>query len=149
MAGIAKSRRDSDREVVDVRVPPHSLEAEQAVLGGLLLDASAWFNVSDVVRAEDFYRPDHRTIFDAIRALATSQKPTNAVTVSEHLERHDQLDGAGGRAYLRTLGRDTPSPANIRVYGEIVRERSVRRQLMRAAADLHASVSRNDGGDLD
>ena len=85
MAPIAKSRRDSDREVADVRTPPHSLEAEQAVLGGLLLDSSAWFNVSDVVQVEDFYRPDHRTIFDAIRALASNQKVTDAVTVSEHL----------------------------------------------------------------
>jgi len=83
VAPSAKSRRDADSEVVDVRTPPHSLEAEQAVLGGLLLDASAWFNVSDVVRAEDFYRPDHRTIFDAIRALASNQKPTDAVTVAE------------------------------------------------------------------
>ena len=104
MAGIAKSRRDSDREVADVRTPPHSLEAEQAVLGGLLLDASAWFNVSDVVQVEDFYRPDHRTIFDAIRALASNQKVTDAVTVAEHLERHGQLTDVEAVAVGRVEG---------------------------------------------
>ena len=92
MAATPKSRRDEGRESVDIRTPPHSLEAEQAVLGGLLLDASAWFNVSDVVQVEDFYRPDHRTIFDAIRALASNQKVTDAVTVAEHLEMGARLN---------------------------------------------------------
>src|ERR1700722_11128892 len=99
------SRCNEARESVDIRTPPHSLEAEQAVLGGLLLDAAAWFNVSDVVRAEDFYRPDHRTIFDAIRALASNQKPTDAVTVAEHLERNGLAADVGGLAYLGTLAR--------------------------------------------
>jgi replicative DNA helicase len=145
MAGMAKSRRDESREVADVRTPPHSLEAEQAVLGGLLLDAAAWFNVSDVVRAEDFYRPDHRTIFDAIRALATNQKPTDAVTVSEHLERHGQLVDVGGLAYLGTLARDTPTAANVRAYAEIVHERSMLRQLIKVGTDIAASAYNTDG----
>ena len=145
MAGIAKSRRDSDREVADVRTPPHSLEAEQAVLGGLLLDASAWFNVSDVVQTEDFYRPDHRTIFDAIRALATNQKATDAVTVSEHLERHGQLTDVGGLAYLGTLARDTPTAANVRAYAEIVHERSLLRQLIKTGTEIAASAYNTDG----
>jgi replicative DNA helicase len=145
MAGMAKSRRDERREVADVRTPPHSLEAEQAVLGGLLLDAAAWFNVSDVVRAEDFYRPDHRTIFDAIRALATNQKPTDAVTVSEHLERHGQLADVGGLAYLGTLARDTPTAANVRAYAEIVHERSMLRQLIKVGTDIAASAYNTDG----
>jgi replicative DNA helicase len=145
VAPTAKSRRDSDREVVDVRVPPHSLEAEQAVLGGLLLDAAAWFNVSDVVRAEDFYRPDHRTIFDAIRALATNQKPTDAVTVAEHLERHGLAADVGGLAYLGTLARDTPTAANVRAYAEIVHERSMLRQLIKTGTDIAASAYNTDG----
>jgi replicative DNA helicase len=145
VAPIAKSRRDSDREAVDVRTPPHSLEAEQAVLGGLLLDASAWFNVSDVVRAEDFYRPDHRTIFDAIRALATNQKPTDAVTVAEHLERHGQSADVGGLAYLGTLARDTPTAANVRAYAEIVHERSMLRQLIKAGTEIAASAYNTEG----
>jgi replicative DNA helicase len=145
MAGMAKSRRDERREVADVRTPPHSLEAEQAVLGGLLLDAAAWFNVSDVVRAEDFYRPDHRTIFDAIRALATNQKPTDAVTVSEHLERHGQLADVGGLAYLGTLARDTPTAANVRAYAEIVHERSMLRQLIKVGTDIAASAYNTEG----
>ena len=145
MAATPKSRRDSDRESVDIRTPPHSLEAEQSVLGGLLLDAAAWFNVSDVVRAEDFYRPDHRTIFDAIRALATNQKPTDAVTVSEHLERHGQLADVGGLAYLGTLARDTPTAANVRAYAEIVHERSLLRQLIKTGTEIAASAYNTEG----
>jgi replicative DNA helicase len=145
VAQIAKSRRDSDREAADVRTPPHSLEAEQAVLGGLLLDASAWFNVSDVVRAEDFYRPDHRTIFDAIRALATNQKPTDAVTVAEHLERHGLAADVGGLAYLGTLARDTPTAANVRAYAEIVHERSMLRQLIKTGTEIAASAYNTEG----
>jgi replicative DNA helicase len=145
VAATPKSRRDSDRESVDIRTPPHSLEAEQSVLGGLLLDAAAWFNVSDVVQAEDFYRPDHRTIFDAIRALATNQKPTDAVTVSEHLERHGQLADVGGLAYLGTLARDTPTAANVRAYAEIVHERSLLRQLIKTGTEIAASAYNTEG----
>jgi replicative DNA helicase len=121
------------------------LEAEQAVLGGLLLDANAWFQVSDVVGTEDFYRPDHRTIFDGIRALATNQKPTDPVTVSEHLERHGQLTDVGGLAYLGTLARDTPTAANVRAYAEIVHERSLLRQLIRTGTEIAASAYNTDG----
>jgi replicative DNA helicase len=145
VAATPKSRRDSERESADIRTPPHSLEAEQSVLGGLLLDASAWFNVSDVVRAEDFYRPDHRTIFDAIRALATNQKPTDAVTVSEHLERNGQLADVGGLAYLGSLARDTPTAANVRAYAEIVHERSLLRQLIKTGTDIAASAYNTEG----
>ena len=121
------------------------MEAEQAVLGGLLLDSSAWFNVSDVVRAEDFYRPDHRTIFDAIRALATDQKPTDAVTVAEHLERHGLAADVGGLAYLGTLARDTPTAANVRAYAEIVHERSMLRQLIKTGTEIAASAYNTEG----
>jgi replicative DNA helicase len=145
VAATPKSRRNEARESVDIRTPPHSLEAEQAVLGGLLLDAAAWFNVSDVVQAEDFYRPDHRTLFEAIRALATNQKPTDAVTVSEHLDRHGQLADVGGLAYLGTLARDTPTAANVRAYAEIVHERSLLRQLIKTGTEIAASAYNTEG----
>src|SRR5689334_7279129 len=83
--------------------PPHSIEAEQAVLGSLLLDTSAWDQVADTVRTNDFYRPDHRLIFDAIAALASEAKPCDVITVSEQLQRLGELDNAGGLAYLGTL----------------------------------------------
>jgi replicative DNA helicase len=145
VAGSVKARRASEGDVVDVRTPPHSIEAEQAVLGGLLLDAAAWDNVADVVRSTDFYRPDHRLIFDAIGELAGSAKPCDVVTVSERLERVGQLHDAGGLAYLGTLARDTPTAANVRAYADIVRERSLLRQLIKSGTEIAASVFNNDG----
>ncbi|HTW38007.1 MAG TPA: replicative DNA helicase [Steroidobacteraceae bacterium] len=145
MAGPAKARRSPDDAVVDVRTPPHSLEAEQAVLGSLLIEPSAWDHVADVVRAEDFYRPDHRLIFDAIGALATGGKPCDVVTVSEHLERNGRLEDAGGIAYLGTLARDTPTAANVRAYAEIVRERSLLRRLIQVGTDIAASAFNSEG----
>jgi replicative DNA helicase len=127
------------------RTPPHSVEAEQAVLGGLLLDASAWDNVADILRTHDFYRPDHRLIFDAIGHLATQNQPCDAVTVSEQLERAGKLGDAGGLAYIGSLARDTPTAANVRAYAEIVRERSLLRQLLKAGTDIAASVFNNEG----
>jgi len=129
----------------EVRTPPHSIEAEQAVLGGLLLDSTAWDNVADVLRADDFYRPDHRIIFEAIGFLATQGRPSDAVTVSEHLERSSKLVEAGGLAYLGALARDTPTAANVRAYADIVRERSLLRQLLKAGTDIAASVFNNEG----
>jgi len=145
VAGPAKSRRDLEASVVEVRTPPHSIEAEQAVLGGLLLDPSAWDQVADVVRAEDFYRPDHRLVFEAIAVLAASGKPCDVVTVSEQLERIGRLGDAGGLAYLGTIARDTPTAANVRAYAEIVRERSLLRQLIKTGTEIAASVYNNDG----
>ena len=144
MAGPAKARRDSSASA-DAPVPPHSVEAEQAVIGGLLLDAAAWDNVADVCRAEDFYRPDHQLIFDAIGTLATSGKPCDIVTVSEHLERAGKLQEAGGIAYLSSVARDTPSAANVKTYGTIVRERSLLRQLITAGNEIASAVYENDG----
>ncbi|MEY3714065.1 MAG: hypothetical protein RL321_1685 [Pseudomonadota bacterium] len=129
----------------DVRTPPLSSEAEPAVLGGLLLDSQSWDNVADVLRSEDFYRPDHRVIFDAIGKLAALGQPSDAVTVSEQLERSGQLADAGGLAYLGALARDTPTAANVRAYAEIVRERSLLRQLLKAGTDIAASVFNNEG----
>ncbi|HUN76346.1 MAG TPA: replicative DNA helicase [Steroidobacteraceae bacterium] len=145
MAGSAKARRNPDDAVVDVRTPPHSIEAEQAVLGSLLIDATAWDHVADVVRGDDFYRPDHRLIFESIGTLAGSGKPCDVVTVSEQLERNNQLQEAGGIAYLGTLARDTPTAANVKAYAEIVRERSLLRRLIQVGAEITASVFNSEG----
>jgi replicative DNA helicase len=115
-----------------LRLPPHSIEAEQSVLGGLMLDAAAWDQIADRVIAEDFYRNDHRLIFEATAALIERSQPCDAVTLSGHLESQGLLDQVGGLAYLGSLARDTPTSANIRAYADIVRERSVLRQLISA-----------------
>jgi replicative DNA helicase len=145
VAGPVKAHRSPDSTVIEVRTPPHSVEAEQAVLGGLLIDATAWDHVADVVRAEDFYRPDHRLIFDSIGALASTGKPCDVVTVSEHLERTGRLADAGGLAYLGTLARDTPTAANVRAYADIVRERSLLRRLITVGTEIAASVFGSEG----
>ena len=146
MAGPAKARRGSGSlSLADAPQPPHSIEAEQAVLGGLLLDPVAWDNVADVVIAEDFYRPDHKLIFQAIGALAGNGKPCDVVTVVGELERRSELDRAGGLAYLGSLARDTPTAANVRAYADIVRERSVLRQLVHAGTEIASAVFNNDG----
>src|SRR4051812_852657 len=140
-----RDRRDGGASLADVRTPPHSIEAEQAVLGGLLLDTSAWDQVADMVRAHDFYRPDHRLIFDAITALATEGKPCDVITISEQLQKLGELDKAGGLTYLGTLARETPTAANVRAYAELVRERSLLRQLISAGSEIAASVVNTDG----
>jgi replicative DNA helicase len=143
MAGMPK--RGDTVALLDVPAPPHSIEAEQAVLGGLLLDPIAWDNVADVVTEPDFYRPDHQLIFSAIGALAGEGKPCDVVTVSQHLERTGKLEAAGGLAYLSSVARDTPTAANVRAYAEIVRERSLLRQLIRAGTEIASAVFNNDG----
>ncbi|MFZ9966269.1 MAG: replicative DNA helicase [Steroidobacteraceae bacterium] len=128
-----------------LRTPPHSVEAEQSVLGGLLLDANSWDAVADIVAAADFYRRDHRLIFEAIAEVAETRGPCDAVTVSEHLDRKGLSEETGGLAYLGTLARDTPSAANVRTYAEIVRERSILRQLVRAGGEIATSVFEGGG----
>jgi len=146
VAGTPKARGDSSSvALLDAPAPPHSVEAEQAVLGGLLLDPAAWENVADVVTQQDFYRPDHQLIFDAIGALAGAGKPCDVVTVSQHLESTGKLESAGGLAYLGSVARGTPTAANVRAYAEIVRERSLLRQLIRAGTDIAADVYNNKG----
>jgi replicative DNA helicase len=146
VAGPAKARRERGSvTAVDAPTPPHSIEAEQAVLGGLLLDVSAWDQVSDAITEGDFYRPDHRLIFEAIGALAGVAKPCDVVTVSEQLERTAKLEAVGGVAYLSSLARDTPTAANVRAYAVIVRERSLLRQLIQAGTEIVSAVFNNEG----
>ncbi|MBT8440210.1 MAG: replicative DNA helicase [Gammaproteobacteria bacterium] len=134
-----------DYETDSLRIPPHSIQAEQSVLGGLMLSNSSWDNVADRVVREDFYRREHQLIFNAIRVLADAQKPFDVVTLSEELERNGALDEAGGMSYVGTLASDTPSAANIRAYADIVREHSVKRQLIRVGTEIADSGFQTEG----
>ena len=134
-----------DYETDSLRIPPHSIQAEQSVLGGLMLSNSSWDNVADRVVREDFYRREHQLIFDAVRVLADAQKPFDVVTLSEELERIGALDEAGGMSYIGTLVSDTPSAANIRAYADIVREHSVKRQLIRVGTEIADSGFETEG----
>ena len=116
-----------------LKVPPHSLEAERSVLGGLMLSADAWFNVADKVSADEFYRANHQVIFAAMFALAEQNEPLDAVTLAEHLENKGQLEKAGGYAYLGELTEATPGATNVAAYATIVRERATLRRLISAA----------------
>jgi len=124
---------------------PQSVEAEQAVLGGLMLDNQAWDKVADLVVEEDFYRRDHRLIFRAINDLYAHSKPCDVVTLSEWLDQSGLLEEAGGLAYLGALAKNTPSAANIKAYGEIVRDRSVLRQLITVGNDISGGAYQPEG----
>ena len=132
-------------EAAALRVPPNSLEAEQAVLGGLLLDNSTWDSIADRLRAEDFYRRDHQLIFEAILDLSQKSEPSDAVTLAERLASKGLADETGGLAYLAGLARDTPTAENIRAYADIVRERSLLRQLIRVSGEIAGSAYENEG----
>src|SRR5574340_619864 len=136
MAAIHSLTANSDPQLAQMRLPPHSLEAEQAVLGGLLLDNSAWDRIGDVVSESDFYRQDHRQVLRAIVRQIAENRPADAVTVAEALQSLGQLEGVGGLAYIVALASNTPSAANIRRYAEIVRERSVMRRLADVATGI-------------
>jgi replicative DNA helicase len=137
----------ADREIQNVRTPPHSLEAEQSVLGGLLLDNAAWDRVADMVKAEDFYRHEHRLIFQHVAKLIDGNRPADAVTVYESLKNAGKAEEVGGLAYLSTLAQNTPSAANIRRYGEIVRDRSVLRRLVSVGDEIATSALNPQGKD--
>lgn len=136
-----------DQQTSRLRVPPHSIEAEQSVIGGLLLDNKAWEQIADKLTEEDFYRNDHRLLFSAIRALEAQNRPFDAVTLSEYLDKNDQLEQAGGLVYLGRLAKDTPSASNITAYAEIVREKSVLRQLIRVGTDISNTGYQPEGRD--
>jgi replicative DNA helicase len=128
-----------------LKVPPQSIEAEQSVLGGLLLDNQSWDRIADILTAEDFYRREHRLTFNAIAALCEEASPADVVTVSEWLERSGELEHAGGLAYLGSLANNTPSAANIVAYAAIVRENSVMRELVRAAGEISTAAYTPEG----
>jgi replicative DNA helicase len=134
-----------DRAIESLKVPPHSIQAEQSVLGGLMLDNERWDTVADKVVESDFYRKDHRVIFQAISDLAEKQEPFDVVTISEALQQIDELEDAGGLAYLSVLAKETPSAANIVAYANIVRDRSVLRQLIHIGTNISESVFLPEG----
>ncbi len=126
----------SESAVSSVRRPPHSLESEQSILGGLMLDTNAYEIVSDILCIEDFYRREHQIIYEAIGRLAMNGKPVDAVTVLGELQAIGKVQDVGGMQYLDALVHSTPSAANIRRYAEIVRERSILRQLISAGDEI-------------
>ncbi len=128
-----------------LKVPPNSIEAEQSLLGGLMLDHQAWDKVADIVSEGDFYRKDHRLIFGAIASLSEDANPCDVVTVSEWLETRGQLADAGGLEYLATLANETPGAANAASYARILRERSMLRSLITAGNEISGAAFANDG----
>jgi replicative DNA helicase len=134
-----------DDEVARLRVPPHSVEAEQSVLGGLLLDNMAWDRAGDLLTESDFYRYEHRLIYTAIGGLIAGTKPADVITVFEQLQGLGKAQDCGGLAYLNALAQSVPSAANMRRYAEIVRERSILRKLI-AASDEIATNAFNPQG---
>lgn len=128
-----------------LRVPPHSVEAEQSVLGGLLLDNSTFEKVSDLLAEDDFYRHDHRIIWHHITRLINLSRPADVITINESLTSVGKSEEAGGVPYLNALAHNTPSAANIRRYAEIVRERSMLRKLVAVADDIAATAFNPQG----
>jgi len=129
----------------NLKIAPQSIEAEQSVIGGLMLDKNAWDKIGDLVSEDDFYRRDHRLIFRAIANMSAKGDPCDVVTLSEWLNKQDLLEDAGGLAYLGTLAKNTPSSANIKAYAAIVRERSVLRQLISVGNEISNSAYQTEG----
>ena len=125
----------TDEAESTLRIPPHSLEAEQAVLGGLLIDNGAWGRAGDVLTDSDFYRFEHRLIFAAIGELINTTKPADVITVFEWLQRAGKGEEYGGMVYLNSLSQSVPSAVNVRRYAEIVRERAVQRTVIATATE--------------
>lgn len=138
----------SDPQLDSLKVPPHSIEAEQSVLGGLLLDNAAWDRIADFINEHDFYRYDHRLIFHNIGKLISQAKPADVITVYEQLQAAGKAEEVGGLAYLNALAQNTPSAANIRRYAEIVRDRGVLRQLVTIADEISAGAFNPQGRDV-
>lgn len=145
MSEITNRVAELSQRVDDLKVPPHSLEAEQSVIGGLMLDNQSWDNIADVINEQDFYRHDHALIFRAINALADEDQPYDVVTVSEWLGARNELDSIGGLAYLSILANDTPTAVNVKAYANIVREYSVLRSLIQIGNEISASAYNADG----
>jgi len=139
----------ADRQIAQLRVPPHSIEAESSVLGGLLLDNGAWDRVGDLLEEGNFYRYEHKLIYTAISTLVNASKPADVITVYEHLQNLGKSDDAGGLVYLNSLAQYVPSASNIRRYAEIVRERSILRKLVSAADEISTNAFNPQGKAVD
>ncbi len=138
----------ADPHIAQLRIPPHSIEAESSVLGGLLLDNGAWDRVGDLVKEGDFYRYEHRLVFEAISVLVNASKPADVITVYEKLQSQGKADEIGGLMYLNSLAQYVPSAANIRRYAEIVRERAILRKLVSASDEISTSAFNTQGKDV-
>ena len=134
-----------DRQVAQLRIPPHSLEAESSVIGGLLLDNTAWDKIGDVLIDADFYRYEHRLVFSSVSTLINANRAADVITVFEHLQTQGKADEIGGLAYLNSLAQDVPSSANFRRYAEIVRERSILRKLISVSDEIATSAMSTKG----
>ncbi len=137
-----------DNQIESLKVPPHSIEAEQSVLGGLLLDNSAWDRIADFLQEGDFYRFDHRLIFRQIGKLISAARPADVVTVFEALEGAGKAVDIGGLSYLNALAQNTPSAANIRRYAEIVRDRGVLRKLITVSDEIAGDAFNPQGREV-
>jgi replicative DNA helicase len=138
----------SDPQVDSLRVPPHSIEAEQSVIGGLLRDNAAFDRIADMMNPDDFYRYDHRIIFEQIVKMINGSKPADVITVFENLTQMGKADDVGGLAYLNAMAQNTPSAANIRRYAEIVRDRSILRQLITVADEISGQAFTPQGKEV-
>ncbi len=136
----AGDEQGQDRQIAQLRVPPHSIEGESSVLGGLLLDNNAWDRVGDILQDSDFYRYEHRLIYAAIGALVNASKPADVITVFEHMQNQGRAEEIGGLPYLNSLAQYVPSASNIRRYAEIVRDRSILRKLVTASDEIATSA---------
>jgi len=139
----------SDSQIAQLRVPPHSIEAESSVLGGLLLDNQAWDRVNDLLVENDFYRHEHKLIFTAIGTVINGSKPADVITVFEHLQHQGKADSMGGLTYLNSLAQYVPSASNIRRYAEIVRERGILRKLVTASDEIATNAFNPQGRPVD
>ncbi len=148
MSSYPQSQSGNDSQLLTLKVPPHSVEAEQSVLGGLLLDNSAFDRVGDVFSESDFYRDDHRRIYRHISRLIQMGKPADVVTVDESIKGSEDKDKTGGLVYLGALAQSTPSAHNIRRYAEIVRERAVMRKLVEVGTDIADTALNPMGKDV-
>ena len=146
---MATSKSNNSTLAALAKLPPHSIEAEQSLIGGLLLDNDAWIKVSDLITDRDFYRDDHRRIFRHINGLLGKDRAADVVTVFESIEKSNEVDQAGGLAYLSEIANSTPSAANIRHYAEIVREKSILRSLISACDDVAGSAFEGSGRDVE
>ena len=142
------AQQAADPQVAALKLPPHSIEGEQSLIGGLLLDNGAWDKIGDMVSESDFYRDDHRRIFTHIRKLLEMGRPADVVTVFESIEKSNEVEQAGGLAYLAEIANNTPSAANIRRYAEIVHERAVLRKLITVGDDIAANALNPAGRDV-
>jgi replicative DNA helicase len=137
-----------DPQLESLRIPPHSLEAEQSVLGGLLLDNAAWDRITGLLGQDDFYRFDHRLIFQQIATLVGASKPADVITVYESLSAIGKAEEVGGLSYLNMLAQNTPSAANIRHYAQIVRDRSILRKLITVSDEISGTAFNPQGREV-